>query len=114
MATKTFYWSGTTGDRITVTYPDSGGGTLTVSSVSNNSGATRSKTLTLVTNKGSPAVTRYLTVKQAANTPPPTEGPTSTPTPTPTGTGTSTPTPTGTGTPTPTGSTPTPTGTPAG
>lgn len=68
MATKTIYWSGSSGDKITVTYPSpEGSQTVAVSSDPNTSTTERSKTITFATTVG--GVSKTLTVKQEGATP---------------------------------------------
>jgi hypothetical protein len=88
MTSKVIYWNGTAGDKLTVSYPDRGDGTITVSSDPNNTGGGRSKTLTVKTTAGNSPVTKTIAVSQNYSPAPtggPTEGPTDAPTPTPEG-----------------------------
>lgn len=65
MATKTVYWSGSSGDKITLSYSASSGDqTVSVSSDANTGYETRSKEVTFQTTVGG-TVTKTLTVSQA-------------------------------------------------
>ena len=64
MVTKQIAWQTGSGN-ITLTYQGQGDGPVTVESDENN-GAARSQVITIETTKGSPVVTRNLTVSQAA------------------------------------------------
>jgi hypothetical protein len=65
MATFTKYWTGTSGDKITITTPDiTGDQTLSVVSDPNTQPTARSKTIDLNTTFGTPQVIKSLTVSQ--------------------------------------------------
>ena len=67
MATKTIYWSGSSGDKITLTYSAAEGSqTVAVSSDPNTSTSERTKTITFTPSGGTG---QTLTVKQAGATP---------------------------------------------
>ena len=65
MATKTIYWSGSSGDKITLSYSASAGDqTVSVSSDAHTGYETRTKDITFQTTAGG-TVTKTLTVTQA-------------------------------------------------
>lgn len=63
MATKTIYWSGSSGDKITVTYTGSGNESVSIASDPNTGGVSRSKTITFATTDGK--ITKTVNVTQA-------------------------------------------------
>lgn len=65
MATKTIAW-GTGSGNITLTYTGQGSGSVSVTSDANNLYEERVKSITIKTSKGSPTVTKTVTIKQKA------------------------------------------------
>jgi hypothetical protein len=63
MATKTFFWAGTSGDKITIVYSGSGNNIVSISSPPNNGLRTRSKIIEFRTDDNLSNV--QLNVKQA-------------------------------------------------
>jgi len=63
MATKTIYWSGSSGDRITVTYTGNGNDSVSIASDPNPGTVSRNKTITFATTDGK--VTKTVAVIQA-------------------------------------------------